>query len=447
MSKLSRISVSLIIAALLTLGLGLVATLMTKRSQNIVLQPAGQWQSVSVQTLSYQLLSSGKLLPAQMVEITSPAAGNLASLAVTWGDSVSKGQVLGRIDSPELASQLRTVQAAQLRSQLQDGALQAGVEPSDVLNARRRLLSAQSALKTAQARQQESSALYSKGFVSRNDDEAAKTEVLNSEQQVTLAQEELQSAARKYAPDQLQAIKLEAANKQAELAQLHERQKQLILTAPFPGVLMYPQAQETRSEQPARELVQGARVSAGEALMAIGDTSSFLIRGYCTEAEYAWLEAGADVVITTSALPEHSFNAKVSKVLGQTRDRRAGGFREDIQYEFQVAFTAPDLSEAQRRKLRVGSSVKLKVSQPSTSPQTSIPLAAVQWAPDGAAQVSWRASATDAPQIKPIRILRSGQGDVQVREALGGEVWVPNATENKTPESASRLKRIFGLAE
>ncbi len=447
MKKLRHIHIFLIFAALLTLGVGLAAAWMAAHGPSTSPKAAGQWHGVFAQSQSNELLSSGKLLPAQMIEIISPVAGNLVSLAATWGDSVSKGQVLGRIDSPELAAQLRTAQAAQLRSQLQDGAVLAGVEPADVLNARRRLLSAQTALKTAQTRQQESSALYSKGFVSRNDDEAARTEVLSAEQQVTLAQEELQAAARKYAPDQLQALKLEAANKQAELAQMHERQKQLTLTAPLAGVVLYPQPQESRSEQPPRELAVGGRVNSGEALMAIGDTSSLLIRAYCTEAEYAWLEVGADVQITSGALPEHSFNAKVSKVLGQARSRRGGGFGEDAAYEFQVAFAAPQLPEAQLRKLRVGSSVKLKVSQPSSTPQTSIPLAAVQWAPDGAAQVRWRASAADAPQIKPIRILRSGQGDVLVREVFAGEVWVASTPQNKAPGAASSFKRMFGLEE
>lgn len=447
MKNRSRLHISLIFVAVLTLGGGLAAALMAERGDSASPQTAGQWQSVSAQSTSQELLSSGKLLPAQMIEITSPVAGSLVALGVSFGDSVSKGQVLGRIDSPELAAQLRTAQAAQLRSQLQDGAVLSGEEPADVLSAKRRLLTAQTALKTAQTRQQESNTLYSKGFVSRNDDEAAKAEVLNAEQQVTLAQEELKAAARKYAPDQLQALKLEAANKQAELAQMHERQKQLTLTAPLAGVVLYPQPQESRSEQPPRELAVGGRVNSGEALMAIGDTSSLLIRAYCTEAEYAWLEVGADVQITSGALPEHSFNAKVSKVLGQARARRGGGFGEDAAYEFQVAFAAPQLPEAQLRKLRLGSNVKLKVSQLSSAPQTSIPLAAVQWAPDGAAQVRWRASAADAPQIKPIRILRSGQGEVLVRDALAGEVWVPSAPENKAPDAASSFKRMFGLEE
>jgi HlyD family secretion protein len=455
MIKFRRLHIGLLLATVVALGIGLAATQMTGADSSSSPQTTGYWQRVSAQTQTNELLSSGKLLPAQTIEITSPAGGTLAALAVTWGQSVTKGQVLGRIDSPELATQLRTAQVAKLRSQLQDAAALTGEEPSDVLSARQRLLSAQTALKAAQNRQRESSILYSKGFVSRNDDEAAKTEVQNTEQQLTLAREELKMAARKYAPDQLQALKLEGINRQAELAQLNERQNKLTLTAPLTGVVLYPQTkeQDARGEQPVRgELAVGVRVTSGESLMAIGDISSFLIRATCTEPEYAWLEAGANAEITSGALPELSFAAKVSKVLGQARSRR-GGMSEDAVYEFEVVFAVPQLTEAQRRKLRVGSTVKLKVTQPSVTPKTSLPLVAVQWAPDGAAQVRWRLNASDTPQMKSIRVLRAGQSDVLLRDSLLGEVWIPGAAEEpggpagSATQTNSKLKRMFGFEE
>lgn len=447
MIKLSRRHATLALAALVTLGVGLMLALFYGRGDSVAPQ-VGFWEPITAQLQVNELISSGKLQPAHILEISSPAAGSLVSLDVTLGDTVVKGQQLGRIDSLELASKMRTAQAALLRSQLQDGAVLAGEEPADILNARRRLLTTQAALSTSQMRQQESSTLYSKGFVSRNDDEAAKTEMQNAEQQVILAQEELKAATRKFAPDQIKALKLDADNKQAEWVQLIERQKQLKLTAPLSGVVLYPPSQEGRDGQPQRELAVGARLADGDAILAIGDTSSFLIRGYCTEAEFNWLEAGTDVEVTLAALPEQTIATKVSKLLGQARARKNSGNDDGVLYEFQVVFVAADvgLSEAQQRKLRIGGTAKLKITQQSALRQTSIPLAAVQWAPDGAAQVRWRASATDTPQMKSIRIVRAGQGDVLVRGVLAGEVWIPGSRGEAAP-ATSNLKRLFGLDE
>lgn len=442
MNKFSRLKITLIVVGVMMLGAGMAVTLRTTPSQSSEPPTVGVWQRVAPQSQSQELFSSGKLMPARMVEITTPAVGNLSALNVTWGDSVKKDQELGRIDSPELTEQVRMEQAAQLRSDLQDGALLAGQQPVDVLNAKRRLLTAQTALKTAQTRQQESSTLYDKGFVSRNEDEAARNEVRNAEEQVAQAQEEFNATARKYAPDQLQALKLEVENRKEKLALLLERQRRLTLKAPLDGVVLHPQTPEAPGAQPARTLAVGSQVAGGASLMAIGDTSSFTILARCTEAEYAWLEAGADVKITLGALPEHSFSAKVSKVLGQSFSPTSDSSGEDASFEFLVAFPAPVLPEAQRSKLRVGSTVKLAVSQPSSMPQTAIPLAAVQWASDGAAQLRWRATATNAPEIKPIRILQAGVDEVIVREALDGEVWVPGDQQNLGPQPPSILQRL-----
>lgn len=447
MIKLGRLQQTLVLAAaLLVLAVGMMFVF-TDRGAKV--EPAqGNWQPVTAAPQMNELVTSGKLSPVQMIEISSPAAGVIASLAVELGDAVVQGQTLGRIESPELDAQLRTSQAALLRSQLQDGFALAGEEPAEVLGARRRLLTSQTALKTTQVRQQESSALFSKGFVSRNEDEAAKTEVQNAEQQVILAQEDLKAAMRKFAPDQLRAMKLEMDNKQAELAQLRERLKKLTLVSPLTGVVLSPQTQESRSNQAPKELIAGARLAAGDGVLAIGDTSSFIVRGSCSEADSAWLEAGADVEVTIASLPEQTFSAKVTKVRGQVQTRRGGMSGDEVTYEFQVAFPAPGqtLTDAQRRKLQVGGTAKLKIAQKSNVRLTSIPLAAVAWAPDGSAQVRWRATATAVAQMRPIHISRSGVTDVLVSDELAGEVWVAGGPPSNAPE-ASSLKRMFGLGD
>ena len=447
MIKFGRLQLTLALAAAFLASAVGAIFFFTDRGAEV--EPAQEnWQPVTTASQLNELATSGKLSPVQMIEISSPAAGVIASLAVEMGDAVVKGQTLGRIESPELDAQLRTSQAALLRSQLQDGFALAGEEPAEVLGARRRLLTSQTALKTTQMRQQESSALFRKGFISRNEDEAAITEVQNAEQQVTLAQEDLKAAMRKFSPDQLRALKLEIDNKHAELAQLRERQKKLTLVSPLTGVILSPQAQESRNNQAPKELVAGARLAAGDGVLAIGDTSSFIVRGFCSEADSAWLETGADVEVTIASLPDQTFSAKVTKVRGQAQTRRSGMSGDEVTYEFQVAFPAPGqtLTDALRRKLQVGGTAKLKIVQKSNARLTSIPLAAVVWAPNGGAQVRWRASATAPAEMRTIHILRSGLTDVLVSDELEGEVWVAGDSPSHAPETSS-LKRMFGFED
>jgi HlyD family secretion protein len=411
-------------------------------------ETAGSWQPLSAEVQTQELTASGKVIPVRVVDIASPANGVIDSLQVNVGDSVKQGDPLGRIASSELQVQLRTAQAAFLRGQLQDGAELSDGVPTELLNAQRRVLTAKTALSTARAREAESSELYNKGIVSRNDDEAAKSAVTDAQMQLAQAQEELKAAQRKFAPDQLQAVALEQANKRAEWEQLQDRQKRLPLVAPLSGVVLYPQASGARGGEGLRELVTGARVAADEAVMAIGDTSSYLIRAFCTEAEFAWLQEGAEAQITLTALPQETFQSQVVKVLGQTRARMSSGFGEET-YEFLVALPAPGqtLPPAFRDKIRIDGTAKLKVTQQGSRRQTTVPTAAVVWAADGSAQVRWRASAQEAPQMRPVRVASADANNVMLREELAGEVWVPGQEVGQPPSEDGAFKRLLGWEE
>ena len=408
----------------------------------------GSWHALSAEIQTLELMTSGKLMPAQVVEIASPAAGVIETLQVAVGDTVKQGDLLGRIGSAELEAQLRTAQVALLRGRLQEGSDLSDGAPTELLNAQRRLLAAQKALSTARALEIDSRELYNKGIVSRNDDEASKNAVTDAEMQVAQAQEELKATQRKFAPDQLQALALEQANKQADLAQIDERKKRLSLFAPLSGVVLYPQPTGARGGEGPRELAVGARVAADESILAIGDTSSFLIKANATEAEFAWLQEGAETEVTLTSLPQEIFKTQVVKVLGQTRNRSGAGFGGES-YEFLVALPAPgqSLPAAFVDKIRMGGTAKLKVTQKGTSNQTTVPTAAVLWAPDGSAQVRWRASADDAPEMKSVRVARSGLGDVVLRDELAGEVWVPEDAAASVERGGWGLRRLLGWEE
>lgn len=432
-----------VLAALLLAGLAVLAL---RGGADRTPAPQGHWQTVSAEVQTLQLTSTGKVAPVRLVDVISPAAGVMEALQVSIGDTVQQGQALGRIASPELLAQLRTAEAALLRSRLQDGADLSDGVPTEVLTAQRRLLTAQTALTTARARQAESAELYSKGIVSRNDDEAAQNAVAEADMQLAQAREELKASQRKYAPDQLKAFALELDNKAAELALLRERRQRLALTAPLSGVVLYPQTTDPRNFEGPREPVVGARVAADQAVLAIGDTSSYLIHATCTEAEFAWLRVGAEVEVSLTALPQEVLKSSVVKVLGQARSQRMGGFGDET-YEFVVALPAPgqSLPEALRESIRIGGTAQLKVTQKSAGVQTTVPMAALVWAADGSAQVRWRASPGDAPTLKSVRVARAGLDEVTLRDPLEGEVWVPAAPADagEAPE-AGGLSRLLG---
>jgi HlyD family secretion protein len=408
----------------------------------------GRWAGVEAQAQTFELMAVGRVAPARLIELPSAATGTLDDVKVAWGDRVEQGQSLARIASVELDAQVRTAEAAMLRARLQDGGALAGEPPAEVRNARRRQVAAQGALHTARSREADSQALYAKGFVSRLDRDAAALEVDNAGAELAAAEEEVRAASLKYAPEHIRALRLEATNRAAELAQLRQRQALLHVKAPLAGVVLQPAPREGGGPAGPRELVRGAKLAAGDAVLAIGDTSALLVQANCSEGDMAWLDVGMPAQVTVAALPARAFKATVARLGTATRSRHSFPGQGSPEFECDFAFQADAkvLSDEDLRRLRIGGSAKVRVSHAAVARQASIPVAAVMWAPDGKAQLRWRASAQDPATVLPVHVVRAGLDDVQLRDALRGEIWVP-ADPTAAAPPVSFLSRMLGVAE
>jgi len=439
----------IVVGAALLAAAVLTAALTVLPAQPGSATPAGgRWVAVQTQAETFELMAVGRVAPVRLIELPSAAAGTLDDVKVAWGDRVERGQSLARIASAELDAQVRTAEAGMLRARLQDGGALAGDPPAEVLQARRRQVSAQGALQTARSRATDSQALYAKGFVSRQERDAAALEVDTASAQLAVAEEDVHAASRKYAPEHIRALRLDMANRAAELAQLRQRQAQLHVKAPLAGVVLQPAPRESGGgPSGARELVQGARFAAGDAVLAIGDTSALLVQANCSEADMAWLDVGMPAQATVAALPGRAFEATVARLGTATRSRQGFAGQGSPEFECDFAFQADArvLPDEDLRRLRIGGSAKVRMSHAAVARQASIPVAAVLWAPDGSAQVRWRASAQDTATALPVRVARAGLDDVQLRDPLRGEIWVPADPAAAPP--ASFLSRILGVAE
>ena len=431
-----------VVAGVAVLAAGMLAVLLRPGPNQ---HAHGQWVPVVSQAQTYELTAEGRVAPARLVEIPSAAGGTLSEVKVAFGDRVEQGQALVRIASAELDAQLRTAEAANLRGQLQDNGVLAGEEPGEVLSARRRLLSAQGVLQSAESRAADSEVLYAKGFVSRQDRDAAVLEAANAADQLAVAKEDLRAASLKYAPQQLRALRLDATNRAVELEQLRQRRALLQVVAPLSGVVLPPAARENAVAPARRELVLGARVAAGDTVLAIGDMSSLLVQATCSEADLAWLDVGMPAQVTVAALTDRVLEGRVARLGTAARvlQNHSGSNGPEFDCEFALQAGSDVLSEKDRSRLRIGGSAKVHVAHAASARQASVPVAAVSWSPDGRAQILWRASANEAGQERSVRVSRAGVADVQLYDVLEGEVWIP-ADPNALPQP-SFLSRILGV--
>ncbi len=370
--------------------------------------------------VSIEVSESGAVEPVRVVEIKSRVPGRIETLLVDEGAIVAQGQLLARIDPREIKQQVEQgsaqvesaqasaqraqialeMEAKQARLQLQQAQIryeqamrEAETQPtltqSTLKNAESALKSAQenlrmlrevkhlqervelaNAIRDAETRLQEAQrnyerlqSLLEKGYVSRQQVDAAETqrvaaesqlrnlqqrqqqlaqqqaiELENARLQVESAQSDLERARASAVQDELKRKSLEAARADMENAQLRLREiemRQLELkqarasekqaVSQFQNLMI--QLSETDVRAPIRgvvtrryrevgELVMSGTTGFGEGtpILQVADLSQMRVRLNLNELDVAKVRVGMPVEITVDALPERKFRGEVRKI-------------------------------------------------------------------------------------------------------------------------------------
>ncbi|MCS7209322.1 MAG: efflux RND transporter periplasmic adaptor subunit [Fimbriimonadales bacterium] len=370
--------------------------------------------------ITVEVSESGAIEPVRVVEIKSRVPGRIESLLVDEGATVEQGQLLARIDPREIKQQVEQgsaqvesaqasaerarialeVAAEQARLQLQQAQIryeqarrEAETQPTltqtAIRNAENTLKVAQenlrllqevkhpqervelaNAVRDAETRLQEAQrnyerlqSLLQKGYVSRQQVDAAQTqlvaaesqlrnlqqrqqqlaqqhgiEVANARAQAESAQAELERARASAVQDELKRKALEAAQaelrgarlrlreiemRQLELRQARASEKQAVsqfrnliiqfsetdVRAPIRGVV-------TRRYREVGELVMSGTTGFGEGtpIMQVADLSRMRVKLNLNELDVAKVRVGMPVEVTVDALPERKFTGTVRKI-------------------------------------------------------------------------------------------------------------------------------------
>ncbi len=107
--------------------------------------------SVQSKNLILSIIASGKVVPAQSVNLSPKTSGRLVELRVEQGERVEQGQIVARMDDAELQAQLFQSRANLAQSQAQLNQARVGSRPEEIAQARARLAQAQAKLALARA--------------------------------------------------------------------------------------------------------------------------------------------------------------------------------------------------------------------------------------------------------------------------------------------------------
>jgi RND family efflux transporter MFP subunit len=229
-------------------------------------------QAVAVTTVqslqpSKQITLPGELKPWNRVNMYAKVKGFVREIAVDRGSVVRKGQVLARLDAPEVLSELSQAQA---QVQAQEATL-----TEQTTRSRASRLTYQRMVQTAKM----------EGAVSLNELDQAHARMQADSAMVAVARGSMQAA-------------------QSNLQAKRELRQYLTITAPFDGVVI------------ERNISPGALVGAGDSgkpLFVLEDNRTLRLTVAIPESFANQLKTKSSVAFTVNAMPERRFNAQLAR--------------------------------------------------------------------------------------------------------------------------------------
>jgi HlyD family secretion protein len=282
-----------IIAAVFVLAVVgiLIASLMPKKDPPVTVQTS----TVRKGPITRKVSAAGKLQAATQVKLSSNLSGDLLDLPVREGDTIKKGQYIGRIDSRRYEAQLHQREALEQ--------------------------SARSELSVEEVN------------LARLDADVKRVEVLVKQDSASKAELEKVVAERDGAAARVQSAKDRIKNASASLAEARFLLSFTTLTAPIDGIL-------TSRLKQVGERVRGSDFNE-DPIVIIATLSSMEMKVEVGEHEVVHLHEGDPAEIEIDAFPDRRFPAQVIEIAKNATVKNAGTDAEVTTFPVRIALTVP----------------------------------------------------------------------------------------------------------
>lgn len=352
----------------------IVANLVGKREKSVDVET----EVIVKRDLQALVTASGQIQPKKSVDVSANTMGQIVELAVAEGDSVTKGQLLVRIDprGPESS-----------RAQARAG----------LAAARANLELYQANLEEAKADRERVEKLFAKG--------------LASEQQMITARTAHEGAAANVA-----AARGEVARQEASLSSAEYELSKVTINAEIGGVITRLNVEE------GENCIMGTMNNAGTVLMTISDLSHMEADVLVDETDVVDVFVGQEAKITIDAFPDTAFKGKVYEV-GHSAIVSAGSYgrEESADFEVKVALLEPVVNA------RPGLSASADIVTAVRDSVPSVPIQSVTIRP-------YDKKKQESPEAKGNE--NGGSGDEDAKEGGSGETGVESAGESDSEGAA-----------
>ena len=258
------------------------------------------------------LFVSGRI-DGDTVDISPKREGKIIEITVREGDTVTAGQVVARIVSPQDEAQVDAQKAnviegeRKLEEAVAAGPARVALAEANLAASRAELVRWQAEVQQAELDAKRYPPLVESGAAAEQTGDQQKTKLKialastdASRKQVLAAEASLDQAKAQL--QQIATAKANLASSRAQLRRFEANVSDLTITAPIAGTIL------TRSAEPGRV------IAAGQTILTMVDLSKLYLRGFVPEGDVGKVKVGQQAKVFLDSNPKEAVPAKVIRI-------------------------------------------------------------------------------------------------------------------------------------
>lgn len=255
--------------------------------------------TVSRGTIRSVISTNGKVEPVQNFEAHAPIGTTVKRLLVKEGAHVKKGDLLAELDAATARSQAAQAQAQVRAAQADISALDHGGTQEELLTLNAQLVKAHADRDASQRNLEALTRLQQTGAASPGEVRNAQAQLASADAQVKFLESK---QTKRYSSPEVARIQAEHTQAESAYAAAQDTLNQLVIRAPFAGVVY---------SVPVKE---GVYLNPGDLVLQEADLSQVLVRSFVDEPDVARLAPGERIEVTWDAMPNRAWTGSVNAI-------------------------------------------------------------------------------------------------------------------------------------
>ncbi|MGS1006385.1 efflux RND transporter periplasmic adaptor subunit [Achromobacter anxifer] len=357
---------ALLVAALLGKTFGPGAAPPTASSGAIAAASASM-TPIMAPTIPAYISVIGTIEANDTLGVSAPFDGVIKERRFSFDTEVEQDQLLLILDPTDLNQRVQEAKVATLKAAKTMQELERWDSGAEVSRARRTFMVARQQVEQTERKLRETDGLVKKGILARNEYDTLAEQLNGFKAQLEAAADDLKATQDKADKSNLEIARIEYEQARAKHEDLARSALLARIAAPRAGILS--KAPASSGQGPAT-LDAGSRITKGQLLFNIALTGKLRVSARVDEADVIGLATGTPVEVWIDSQEIPSLKGRLASISAQAI-QSGNGVRSAL---FDVSVDLPELSEEQRRRLRVGMSCNLRIAtRDATNPEPSRP--------------------------------------------------------------------------